>query len=233
MKTAIDPTTKTLATVPQYLKTHGSKLDSNGDPRIRPSATCPVCDCTMHIRSENAGIRTDATFAHNHGKQYANTFCPLKLKHGDVYKGLTPSAPDIEAGTRLRAAYLANWQAHWQHIKSLVVLPDIRPFIKAIKALDKERFWQHKGLTHAHVTYAIVTLHAFAPPRGKAKAVRKDTIRFWFDQRVRSIEAFWNKPLASVRLVKATYSPRNGGRAGKELSHSEFVPINLEYQEHN
>jgi hypothetical protein len=209
MKQARDPQQGDLIDVPEYVRRYGPKLSVSGLPRQRPACLCPGCSYMMHTVSENAAGLRDGIFAHDREKN-ANVsalFCPLKLSASWKYAGLTPKSPDLAAGQRLRASFMANWRHHWAMIKQYVLYPDIKAFIQAIRYLDTKHTWQHAGLTENLLPFILLTLHEYPPPVGKVANARSATVRFWFDSTVRSTEDLWIRTTGEFRLIRAEYLP--------------------------
>ena len=209
MKKARDPLRRDLITVFEYGLRFGNKLDDAGNPNERLAALCPGCEAAMHTKGENNYGSVDAIFSHAPAGWNA-PWCPLKESAAFRYQHLTPVAPDVEAGRRLRANFMRNWRLHWSLIKWLVPYPDIEVFIKWIHTADKLNIWQHRNFPENMVPYVLVTLGEIRPPTGKPAMradARKHTVRFMFDGRVRGIDDLWIRANGAVRLLEARYKP--------------------------
>lgn len=197
-----------LMTLQQYIQTFGSKLDHLGNKRSRPVLVCPACAVSLHTVGENNAGATDAFFAHDpipSGQR--RPFCQLKDDGTKKYEGLTPTEPDVQAGIVLRQSFLNNWRKHWALIKTYVEYPDIFAFVNAIKHLDNSKTWQHNGLREELVSYIILSLLEFAPPKGKVADARNVTYRFWFDGTVRTYEDLWIRTTGDFSMIRASYHP--------------------------
>lgn len=231
MKKALDPVTKKLTDVPNYVQKHGNKLDDQGKPNPRPPALCPFCKFTMHTVGENNHGNVDAVFSHDRSTpNKLAPWCVLKESAGWKYEGLTPTTPDVQKGAELRNQFLQNWEKHWALIRRYVEFPDIFVFVEIIKFADKKKIWQHKGLRENLIPYVFMTLAEFAPPKGKIAIVRPHTVRFRFGNSVRTLEDLWIKTTNEISFFKVVYvAPKPPKRVASEVLDVFELTLDLDF----
>jgi hypothetical protein len=66
--------------------------------------------------------------------------------------------------------------------------------------------WEHRGLEEWHLPYVCMAMLEFPPSRvPEGSKLRPEWLRFYFDERVRTLEDLWIRVEDDFRFMKAIY----------------------------
>lgn len=209
-----------------YEKEFGKPVDENRKTRDRPSALCPACKQSLHLKGE-LDPEVTTIFSHNPN----SGACPIKESGKHKYSVLPDVDEDTDRSRKLKASFLENWKFHWNRFRKYAGHADIEDFIALIEYADKRNVWRYRNLEECEVVIVLLVIKDFKPViNSKGHALRKYWVRFWFESTVKGFDDFWNLPDASKRVLKASYKVPDGEKLSPDyLVEYEVVAVDRTY----
>lgn len=178
----------------------------NDSKKVAPPdrARCPICKQYLKIVSPSSP-NTIKHFSHISG----GGWCPAKEIAKNPYLGLSAKSPDIEMARRIKHAFAANWQRHYDKLRSLVPYLSLDEFTEILKIANREKIWYYKDINEGVLPYIFATLIDFTPDNSYKKS-RKYWLCFLFDNTVRGYDDLWIYRDVPLKFWRASFSKMKG-----------------------
>jgi hypothetical protein len=237
MKKAYDSECKEHITVEQFENKYGKPIDQFGNKNQHGGhIVCPACDAVMSTRGQSLPLR-DQTWVHPRDR---TSYCPLKDIGKIKYELLTPTQRSIDQGDGLKLAFFQNWRRHWGFICTLAPMTDVNLFVAWINDMNRKNIWGYQQLEEWQLPYIFLTTCEFPPPTNdRAKQYRSSWIRFFYNDRVRTIEDLWIYIVPQWSLLKLSFvapngklkKPNNDDLISAEIISPDLVWLDKNYRE--
>ncbi|WP_175906851.1 hypothetical protein [Burkholderia sp. BCC1640] len=224
MHEALHPFTEKPITAEAYFLEFGRPVATSSAVDTRPRARCPFCSQLMSV----VGAAKGGHFAH----LPKSDWCPSKEKTAEPYLVLTPTEPDDEAATELKALFRGAWQQHYARLQEIAPGFSHKEFIELLTRANRLNIWAYKDLQPRNLPYILPLLADFSPASGRRQRTdagvlepaRRLWLRFMYSSAVRQAEDLWIRPTGEVKFFRVSYRPppRSAPKPGDILKNVEI-----------